>query len=458
MHLPPIIASVVYIVGIAGLFWLDRDRQARVSKALWIPTVWLLMTRPLGMWLGMAPGSGAATVYEEGSPLDRTLFIGLEAAALVILLNRAAQASTIVRKNWPIVLFFFYAGVSVLWSDNPFITFKHWIKGIGDVAMVLIVLTEPDVTDAITRLVTRVGFMLMPISVLLCKYYPGLGRLATVGGMEWRGVGLNKNALGGLCLVYGLGFLWRFSNAYTHREDPSRRRRLLALGTVLGITTWLLLKSRSLTSLSALVMAGAVMVLSAHPGVRRRPGYVHLLVVAMLSTALFAIFFQSSGAILQGLGKDPTLTGRTELWKILLTVPVNPVVGAGYESFWLGQRLQALWARFPTMQFNEAHNGYIEVYLNLGWIGISLLSGIIVSNYRRASTVPRSGPDLRSLCLAWLLAAVIRGLSEAAFRMLSSSWFFFVLAVMATSQVTYEAGELGDLGECEPVADFVGAN
>ena len=462
MHLPPILAAVLYFVGIAGLFWLDRNRKASVSKALWIPTVWLMLsgTKPLSMWLGMAPTEPAATVYVEGSPLERAVFISLEVTALVILLNRAPQASTIIRKNWPIVLFFSYAAISILWSDYPFITFKHWIKGLGDVAMVLVVLTEPDVTEAIARLVKRAGFTLVPLSLLLCKYYPNLGRTVDEwnGAIQWVGVSGNKNTLGGLCLVYGLGLLWSFSTVYKHREDPSRRSRLLALGTVLGMTIWLLWKSKSLTCLCAFVMAGAVMVLSARPFFRRQPAFVHLLVVVMLSTAVYAIFFQSSGAIVEGLGKDPTLTGRTKIWSAVLSEPINPVVGAGYESFWLGRRLQRMWTRFRNLHLNEAHNGYIEMYLTLGWIGISLLSVIIVFGYRAASAESRSGSDMGGLCLAWLLAAVIRGLAEAAFRFLSSSWIFFVLAVMAASRATYEAAEPSDFAEREPEADFVLTN
>lgn len=462
MHLPPILAAVLYIAGIAGLFWLDRNRKSGVSKALWIPTVWVMMsgTKPLSMWLGIAPSEPAETVYVEGSPLERAVFISLEVTAIFILLTRAPQASTIIRKNWPIVLFFSYAAISVLWSDYPFVAFKHWTKGVGDVAMVLIVLTEPDVTEAIERLVKRAGFTLLPLSLLLCKYYPGLGRTVDQwnGSTQWVGVSGNKNTLGGLCLVYGLGLLWSFSIAYKHREDPSRRRRLVALGTVLGMTIWLLWKSKSLTCLCAFVMAGAVMVLSARPVFRRQPILVHLLVVVMLSTAVYAIFFQSSGAIVTGLGKDPTLTGRTKIWSAVLSEPVNPVVGAGYESFWLGPRLERMWARFLNLHLNEAHNGYIEVYLTLGWIGISLLSVIVVFGYRAASAEARSGSDMGRLCFAWLLAAVIRGLAEAAFRFLSSSWIFFVLAVMATSQATYETAELGDFAELEPEADFVVTN
>lgn len=463
MHLPPIVATVICVMGIASLFWLDRDREVRLSRALLIPTAWLLLTgsRPVSMWLGVAPEGGTAIIYAEGSPVDRAIFIVLVAAALTILLTRSAQAAPILHKNWPILLFFFYAAFSILWSDDPFVTLKHWIKGIGDVAMVLVVLTESDVMDAIKRLVTRVGFTLLPLSVLLCKYYPRWGRVLSGGGqMQWNGVTLQKNTLGGLCMFYGLGLLWRFCSAYEDRQDPARRRRLLALGTVLLMTLWLLWKCQSMTSIVGLGMGGAVMLLSRRPAFRRQPVLVHILVLTMLSTAVYATFFQSSGDLLQDIGKDPTLTGRTAIWRAVLSVPVNPVVGAGYESFWLGQRLQILWVRFPEMKINEAHNGYIEMYLNLGWVGIFLLAGIMVLAYREASAALRRNPESGGLYLAWLVAAAARGVAEAAFRMMSTSWIFLVLAALGASQATvtsetYNAPDPGELPDYQAKVGFV---
>ena len=55
--MPPIIASIIFTIGIIGLFYLDRHQDRRVSQALWIPAVWLFLisSRPLSLWLGMAP-------------------------------------------------------------------------------------------------------------------------------------------------------------------------------------------------------------------------------------------------------------------------------------------------------------------------------------------------------------------------------------------------------------------
>ncbi len=436
IHIPPIIASPIFFAGIVYLFWLDRDPDVEVSKALWIPTIWLLIncSRPVSFWLGITRTADMASAYAEGSPVDATVFLVLVAAALFVLFNQGGRIEPILRENWPIVLFFGYAAFSMVWSDDPFVTFKHWIKGIGDVMMVLIVLTEARPVDAMKRLLTRVGFLLVPLSVLTCKYYPGIARvLSRSWEMEYTGVTGQKNGLGELCLFFGLGLLWRFRSVYNDRENPDRRRRLLALGTVLVMVIWLLRMCQSLTSICALGMAGAVMLLFVRPAFRFRPVLVHALVVALIGISAFALFFQQSGGLVQALGRTSSLSGRTTIWAAVLSVPVNRVVGAGYESFWLGHRLEEVQdvSGQPT---NEAHDGYLEMYVNLGWTGLMVLALLIVTGYRNIIGAWRRDPDIGSLRLAFLLGALITAFTEAAFRMLSITWIFFLIATIGSSE------------------------
>src|SRR3569833_1720369 len=100
--------------------------------------------------------------------------------------------------------------MSISWSDFPNKTQKHWIKGIGDVLMVLIVLTEADVPEAIRSMFSRLAFLLLPISVLWIKYYTQLGRHLTLKWTESTvGVAEQKNSLGELCDILGIVLLWR---------------------------------------------------------------------------------------------------------------------------------------------------------------------------------------------------------------------------------------------------------
>jgi exopolysaccharide production protein ExoQ len=440
----PTLAALIFIIGIAVLFYLDRG-QARVSTALWIPTAWLFFcsSRSLAQWLGLDAGTDQAGSYLDGSPADRNFLIVLQIIALIVLINRRQLVAPILRRNWVIGLFFLYAAMSMAWSDYPFVTLKHWIKGIGDVMMVLIVLTEQDVVGAVKRMATRLAFVLVPLSLLFIWYYPSLGRVPT---MDWTpeavGVATQKNGLGELCDLYGLALIWRFRDTYNDRKDPNRRGRLLALGAVLVMIVWLLHLCHSLTSIAALIMASVVMLLSTRPVFKRKPILVHLLVAGVLSCTLYALFFQSSGALIEGLGRDRTLTGRTDAWPQFLKLAKNPLIGVGYESFWLGDRLQRVWAITGGLKINEAHNGYVEVLLTLGWIGVGFLGLLFAMGYRNVIAAYRLDPGANSLRIAWFLAPVINGLTESAFRMMGLPWIVFLLATTNANWATTQQASL----------------
>src|SRR5713101_5199194 len=124
-------------------------------------------------------GTGEARTPEqllEGSPLDRYLLTGLLALGIIVLIRRGRESGIILRANGPILLFFLYCAVSVLWSDYPDVAFKRWTKALGDIVMVMVVLTDSDRYSAVKKLLARTGFLLIPVSVLLIKYYPSLGR------------------------------------------------------------------------------------------------------------------------------------------------------------------------------------------------------------------------------------------------------------------------------------------
>jgi O-antigen ligase len=113
----------------------------------------------------------------------------------------------------------------------------------------------------------------------------------------------------------------------------------------------------------------------------------------------------------------------------------NFLVGAGFESFWLGPRLQAVWDAFPNLYVSEAHNGYIEVYLNLGVVGLAAILGVLIHGYRRSVAAFRVNPDLGSLMLAYVLTAAIYSYTEAGFRMLDFAWISLLLAIIGASRI-----------------------
>jgi exopolysaccharide production protein ExoQ len=436
--MPPAIAFIIFTIGILGLFYLDPDKSVRMSKALWIPAVWLFLisSRPVSLWLGIAPdfkGVDATEAYVEGSPVDRNVFIFLLLAALAVLVARSGRVGPLLRKNILILLYFSFCAVSIVWSDFPLVAFKRFTKAIGDLGMVLIILTESDPLAALKRLVTRLGFLLFPLSILFIKYYPDIGRRLTMSWtFEPTGVTTQKNELGLDCMMYGVLFLWMMVSVYRERKDPSRRRRLLAYGTIIAMIIWLLSQCNSTTSITGLISAAVVMWLASRPS--RKPAVVHLLVLAVLGAAVTALFFDPGGGLVAALGKDPTLTGRTDIWRLVLGLHTNPLVGTGFESFWLGPRLDKMRTALPNFPINEAHNGYLEVYLNLGWAGICFIALLLVTGYKRIISGIRRNPERASLFLGFLLCMLFYSFSEAAFRMMTVAWVFLLLVIVAGSQ------------------------
>jgi len=90
---------------------------------------------------------------------------------------------------------------------------------------------------------------------------------------------------------------------------------------------------------------------------------------------------------------------------------------------------------FPGLPLNEAHNGYIEMYLELGWLGLVLIWLILIDGYRRSVKAFRRIPALGGLLIAYVLSAMVYNVTEAGFRMLHPMWIFFLLAVIEATSI-----------------------
>jgi hypothetical protein len=88
--MPTGIATVIFAVGVLRLFMLDRDRNMRTSKELWIPVFWVSLTgsRRVSQWLGFAAPLESSAQTLDGNPLDRDILAGLIAADVIVLLEK----------------------------------------------------------------------------------------------------------------------------------------------------------------------------------------------------------------------------------------------------------------------------------------------------------------------------------------------------------------------------------
>jgi len=234
-----------------------------------------------------------------------------------------------------------------------------------------------------------------------------------------------------ISMLFGLGSLWRVADAWRSRGRLVVNRHVAAHGTIIAMAAWICRASNSVTSLGCMVLVGILILALSVGTVARKTVLVHALVAGVILIP-FSTLFLGFGSDVTGAvtGRNiQTLTSRTELWQDTRRFAGNPLVGTGFASYWLGSRLTKLRQLYwwgPT----EAHDGYLEIYLNLGWIGIGFLGVVLVKGYRNATSAFYQRLPEGNLMLAFFAMGIIYNFTEAAIlTMMSPAWISFLLAL-----------------------------
>ncbi|MCC7343152.1 MAG: O-antigen ligase family protein [Bryobacterales bacterium] len=438
--MPPTLAALIYCAGIAGLFWLQGKATVRPSGALWIPLCWFMLacSRPVSGWL-TPEGASIPLQMSEGNPVDRALLSMLLILASLVLLSRLRTLGPSLRMSWALALFLFYCLVSIAWSDYPDVAFKRLVREAGNWIMVLVICTEPQPLEAVLQLTQRSAYILLPLSVLFVKYYP-FGRAYGYWNGETLYVGVtdNKNSLGMICLLFGVASVWRLLALAgpLRRMTASKMRSATVHCIVIALAGYLAVKANSVTALSCGVLVIGVLLLMRFRILTRQRFTIHAVVLLAVCIPLLALFVAPNPEAFEAVGRNATLTDRTMIWAAVLKLVPNDWLGTGYASFWLGPRLNVMIENVThTWVPNQAHNGYLEVFVNLGWVGVGLLAVLLVSGYLKVIAACRKRETASDLMLAYFLIGIISNISEASFfRNLSPAWLFFLIAIIVPSQ------------------------
>ncbi len=459
--MPPSLVLVVWIILLTAVLCFDPAKAPRTSPALWVPVISMFIagTRNPAQWFSGKVDLTAAA-FQEGNSLDRIISSSLILLAIGILASRSFNWSAFFARNMALVAFLLFALFSVVWSDFPFIAFKRWFRDMGIYLTVLVVLSDPRPLEAVRTVLRRLGYLMVPLSIVLIKYFSELGRHYSMwtGETEYVGATTSKNMLGLLCLISGLFFFWDTATRWADRKQRRTKRILLLNVAFIGMTVWLMQLAQSTTS-DVCLLLGCLVIAAAHSKIfKRHPTVLKVLIPTLFCLYLLADFgLNLNSSMAQAVGKDPTLTDRTKIWAFVLGMHTNPLVGTGYQSFWLGSRLQYFWDYSGLGRINEAHNGYLEVYLEMGLIGVFLLVVFLIAAYKGICRRLTSSSELAILGSATWITLVFYNMSEAAFEggLLWMLLLFgaLVVPVRAKGRVRSVAG-FGDTGIGEQFASF----
>ena len=445
--------ALVLCTFILWLLWLyshDGKEQGSVSRAAWIVVVWAAIygSRPVTAWLsGIGLDPSLQQSRDEGNPTEAFINFSLMLAGFIVLARRGVRVAVVIRENRWLFVFYLFWFLSIGWSDYPFITFKRLFKELGSVIMVLVILTDREPIAAMKVVFTRVAYLLIPLSIILIRWYPNLGRIFAgydLSQYMWVGVTTHKNALGALAFVVAVFLLWILLDSRKEKSKKGVWKITFASRVLVLVMCWyLLLSIDSATSLVCALVGSGLLFLFRFPSVSRSPGRLEaiglagLVLLGVLDSAL-----NLKEVFVESLGRHMSLTTRTDIWPILINSQENILVGAGFDTFWIGERFKLLSDKIGSGLI-QAHNGYLETYLNGGLIGVGLLLILLLSSYwRLRKRLLHRAPD-SIIRLILLLLAIVYNNSEASFNKIGFLWLVSLYAIMEyrvapTRRVVYD--------------------
>ena len=302
----------------------------------------------------------------DGNMILRVMWLPVYAGVIALAMTRFTAMVRLALRMPFLMILVALALVSFLWSIDPTLSLRRGVAAAATTLFAMYLVVRYDAIDLL-RLVGGVWLGLAVLSFLAGIAAPGFARMQDIHAGAWRGFWFEKNSLGGQMARASMVF------AVLVIADPARRRLWAGAFALAGL---LVLLSTSATALIALVIAMA----AALGGALMQRGSVQAVVLAWigasLAGALVLVILLAPDLVLGLLGKDPTLTGRTNIWSALMgSISERPWLGYGYDAFWAPDSLPAHWVRVAVRwEAPSAHHGWLDLCLSLGLVGFAAFS------------------------------------------------------------------------------------
>ena len=300
-----------------------------------------------------------------------------------------------------------FLGLSALWSLDPPTTLRVAIVYLFVILGVIGIARTMD-ADEYMHLLSWCCFLSAVASIFLLIGSPShaLSESSYDGGVEFQGIFATKTVLGQVMATGALASLHGIRRA---------RRGYLGKLCMLFVMLGMAYASKSTAALlTALVYCG----ISGFDSLWRKGGASRLtgVILAVVLAPVLIVALAAPDTFLELIGKDPTLTGRTEIWAyIIQDIWMKPWLGWGYHVFWLETNPAAaeisVAARWVV---TTAHNGLLELLLDVGVFGTALFAFILIRTIALAVRCLRT-PE-RALAISTISCCVgtlLVGVSEA---------------------------------------------
>lgn len=361
----------------------------------------------------------------QSSPIYLLLTVILWFMCASLIFGHLRPALQMMVRQRVVLAFAVLALISTLWSQDPNLTFRKAMLLFLTFLFAWFFATYYSPADQM-RILIAAGVIIALASCAMAILLPQYG-IASTG--EWKGVFGQKNRL-------GLGIFFLFSALPFCSLSSYRKRISLALQALLPVG--LILLSQSRTSLIMALVLVAIRIIG--PLIARaRRDQLPFMWYSVVSGTLFVGFAISLGSslLLTTLGRDATLSGRTEHWPLLLSFAFRHLwLGYGYEAFWTGTGDSLTVIRSVGAAMRGADSGYMDTMLQFGLTGIGLLLVLLLLRIRDFARLLRrpTVPLIAYWYLGIILATFVGSYTEILF--LTSNGIITFIFVIACAGLT----------------------
>jgi exopolysaccharide production protein ExoQ len=376
--------------------------------------------------------------HSAGNTNTKLISILFSGVVSLLVLGRLTKVVSIGRNHWVFLALCGWALFTSLWSAAPMHSALNAAYVTLNVLFAFYLCVRFEPLDQF-RILQLAGWIVILMSIGVCCIVPRYGISNTEAGAigAWTGIFLHKNQCA-IMVSYLLPIAFFVPTA------GQMARICKAAYVSLAICLILMSQSRTGWLLVAVSLAyvGFLKLTSKFAPKDRTVLSGAAIVVVATVCILGAVYFQS---ILLILHKDPTLTGRTEIWAAALgSAFKRPIIGYGYTAYLVSE--ESVNMRAALRGINDAiDNGYLVVWLELGGVGVALFCLSLISALRNSAVcLWRGGRPYTGFWVLIILMTIITNVGEA--DMMEQNHLTWIMYVMACIALSAEARRIRNQG------------
>jgi O-antigen ligase len=387
--------------------------------------------QPLLLYATSGPAATLQKNILEPRPENRIFWPVMVVISVVLAVQNRSRLGKLPS---PIIALFAclaFAGASVLWAYAPQSSFVRFVQQV----MVVLSIILPAMLAARTTDMMRGLFLCFAFASILNVLFVlgGSPEVATYGAagkvnIGYTGYFLGKNYLGE-CAATALLL------AFHEMLYPGSRRALGAIVAFVAILLIFWANSKTALGLALVAPLLAGLTLFIAKKTRISPAII-LLSIPTCYGVLSSVSHVSMNRMSYELYGDSTFTGRTLIWDFAQSeINRSPLLGYGYQSFWLVPNApSAVDGRGWIRDMPNAHSGFYDTTLEMGYIGFALLLFFIIATVDTTGRVAE-----RDRARAWLVLSL--ALYIILFNYLESLWmrgfeFLWVVFLIVTAEIS----------------------